>query len=142
MEEYSYAENFRNVANVARIGNADDVRISYSVFVGDLDTKNNKIFIGGEADDFATWSDKNFLGGEFYSADDFTTWSDAAKAKQLVDVTLRLVDKNLADVLKLADVRDEIIAAIADIKNNDAATAFEIVRVVNKIFDYYISHGA
>ena len=125
MKEFSYAEDFNNVADVARIGNTDDVKISYSVFVGDPDSKG----------------DKNFIGGEFFSADDFTTYSDAAKAKRLVAFTLRQVDENLAYGLKLSVVRDEVLDAIADTKNNGAATTHEVTRAVKRIFDYYISHG-
>lgn len=126
MEKFSYADEFNRVADVARIGNADDVRICYSVFVGDPNSEG----------------EDNFLGEEFFSADDFTTWSDAAKAKQLVVVALRQVDENLAMGLKLSDVRDEIIDAIAHTKNNGATTTLEVTRAINKIFDYYISHGA
>lgn len=79
MKKFSYADEFNRVADVARIGDADDVRVSYSVFVGDLE---------GEED--------SFLDGEFFSADDFTTFSDAAKAKQLVVMVLQQVDKHLA----------------------------------------------
>lgn len=126
MEKFSYADEFNRVADVARLGDADDVRISYSVFVGDPNSEG----------------EDNFLGEEFFSADDFTTWQDAAKAKQLVVVALRQVDENLAMGLKLSDVRDEIIDAIAHTKNNGATTTLEVTRAINKIFDYYISHGA
>ena len=126
MEEFSYTDEFNRVADVARIGDADDVRICYSVFVGDPNSED----------------EDNFLGEEFFSVDDFTTWRDAAKAKMLVAVVLRQVDKNLAMGLKLSDVRDEIIDAIAHKKNKGATTTLEVTRAINEIFDYYISHGA
>lgn len=120
----SYAKEFAAMADVARLGKADDVRISYAVYVG---TPNSE-------------GEDNFLGEEFFSVDNFTTWSDAAKAKMLVVDTLQKVDENLSMGLKLADVRDEVIAAIANtkIKHEDFLAA---TRAVNEIFDYYISHG-
>ena len=125
MEKFSYAEDFNNVSGIARIGDADDVRISYLVYVGDPDSKG----------------DKNFIGEEYFSADDFTTWSDAAKAKRLAARVLQQVDKNLEYGLKLSDVRNEVLDAIADTKNYDEATKLEVTRAVKRIFDYYISHG-
>lgn len=78
-----YAQEFNKFADVARVGNADDVRISYSVFVGDT---NNE--------------DSGFLDTGWFSADDFTTWSDAAKAKRFAETVLEFVDmhakKNIA----------------------------------------------
>ena len=125
MKKYSYAEDFNNVSGIARIGDADDVKISYSVLVGDPDSKG----------------DKNFIGEEYFSADDFTTWNDAAKAKRLASLVLQQVDKNLEYGLKLSDVRDEVLDAIVDTKSNGVATKLEITRAVKRIFDYYISHG-
>ena len=71
----SYQEEFNHFSSVARLGNADDVRVSYSVFVGT------------PSDD-----DDGFLGTGFFSADDFTTWSDAAKARLLALTVLGHVD--------------------------------------------------
>ena len=126
MEEFSYTDEFNRVAGVARISDDDDERISYSVFVGDPNSKG----------------EDNFLGEEFFSVDDFTTYRDAQNALALVRRTLELVDKNLAMGLKLSDVRDEIIDAIAHKKNKGATTTLEVTRAINEIFDYYISHGA
>ena len=75
MKKFSYQKEFNCVSNVVRLGNADDVRVSYSVFVGT------------PSDD-----DDGFLGTGFFSADDFTTWSDAAKARLLALTVLGHVD--------------------------------------------------
>lgn len=129
MEKFSYADEFNRVADVARLSDADDVRISYSVFVGDPNSEG----------------EDNFLGEEFFSADDFTTWSDAAKAKQLVVITLRKVDENLLYGLKLSDVRDEVLAAIDSALKEDncyrtpRAVKAEVRRAVAKIFNYYLN---
>lgn len=98
MKKFSYADEFNRVADVVRLGDADDVRISYSVFVGSSED---------EADD-------SFLGNGFFSADDFTTWSDAAKAKQLALIALKQVDKHLAPAAptkKSADLRRAVLQA-------------------------------
>lgn len=130
MENFSFSEEFSRVADVARLGDADDVRISYSVFVGEPNGEDE---------------DNNFLGEEFFSADDFTTWSDAAKAKQLVVITLRKVDENLLYGLKLSDVRDEVLAAIDSALKEDncyrtpRAVKAEVLRAVSRIFNYYLN---
>lgn len=128
MKKFSFAEEFNHIADVARLGDVDDVRICYSVFVGDPDNED----------------EDNFLGGEFFSCDDFTTWSDAAKAKQLVVTVLQKVDENLAQGLKLSDVCGEVLNnidhAFTRTKKDDGILKREINRAVNQIFDYYISH--
>lgn len=73
----NYTEEFNRVSTVARLGNADAVRVSYAVFCGD---PNN--------------DDEGFLGTGFFSADDFTTWNDAAKARLLVSTVLGHVDEH------------------------------------------------
>ena len=66
----------------------------------------------------------DFCGEDSFSVDDFESYEDATRALVLVSRILHLVDRNLAQGLKLADVRDEAL---------DAA---------RKVFDYYIAHGA
>ena len=125
---FNFAEEFAQAADVVRMGAADDVRISYAVFVGSAD--ENCIGVGRPFDDV------------FFSADDFTTWGDAAKARQLAIVTLRQVDKNLAQGLNLADVRAEVLAAIslafsrADEKGC-AVSKQEVLRAADSCFGYY-----
>lgn len=123
---FNFAEEFAQAADVVRLGNADDVRIGYSVFVGDKDA----IGVGRPFDDV------------FFSADDFTTWNDADKARQLAIVTLRQVDKNLEQGLKLSDVRGEVLAAIsrafsrADEKGC-AVSKQEVLRAADSVLGYY-----
>lgn len=99
MKKFSYAEEFSRVADVVRLGDANDVRISYAVFVGDPN------------DD-----DEGFLGTGCISADDFTTWSDAAKAKVFVQTILETVDghqKNTRTAKELPrNLRHEIYQCI------------------------------
>ena len=133
MKKYSYAGDFNNVADVARIGNADDVKISYAVFVGDPDSKG----------------DRNFNGGESFAVRGFTTRSDAVKAKMLASLVLQQVDENLEYGLKLSDVRDEVLAAVAkkfdvdgDPEDHDLLNLRPAVEhAIKRIFDYYISVG-
>lgn len=103
MKKFSYSKEFNRVSDVVRLGNADDVRISYSVFVGDPN------------DDADTGT---FLGVGFFSADDFTTWSDAAKAKVLVSTVLEHVDdhaqKNSVTQDEQRNMRHEIYQCIED----------------------------
>lgn len=80
MEKFSYADEFNRVADVARLGDADDVRISYSVFVGIPNTDGN--------------NPKEFLGGEFVESPSFTTWQDAQNAKEFVECVLLVVDEH------------------------------------------------
>lgn len=40
MKKFSFADEFKRVADVARLGDADDVRICYSVFVGSPDDED------------------------------------------------------------------------------------------------------
>lgn len=128
MKKFNFAEDFAQAADVVRMGNADDVRISYSVYVGSAD--ENCIGVGKPFDDV------------FFSADDFTTWSDAAKARQLAIVALRQVDKNLEQGLKLSDVRAEVLAAIsrafsrADEKDC-AVSKQEVLRAADSVLGYY-----
>lgn len=91
MKKFSYTQEFNRVADVVRLGDADDVRVCYSVFVGT------------PSDD-----DDGFLGTGFFSADDFTTWSDAAKAKVLVQTILETVDEHQKNL------RHEIYRCVGD----------------------------
>lgn len=96
MKKLSYAEEFNRVADVVRLGDADDVRICYGVMVGD--------------------DEEGFLGTGCISADDFTTWSDAAKAKVFVQTILETVDghqKNTRTAKELSrNLRHEIYQCI------------------------------
>ena len=127
---FNFAEEFAQAADVVRLGNADDVRISYAVFVGDPD---GGIGEGRPFDDV------------FFSADDFTTYADADKARQLAIVTLRQVDKNLEQGLKLSDVRAEVLAAIsrafsrADEKGC-AVSKQEVLRAADSVLGYYAAN--
>lgn len=115
----SYAKEFAAVADVVRLGTVEKP-IGYSVFVGDPDLKYT------------------FLDCGKCTCTDFSTRGDAQNALELTKQILELVDENLSMGLKLADVRDEVIAAIANtkIKHEDFLAA---TRAVNEIFDYYIA---
>lgn len=127
MKNFSYADDFAQAADIVRLGDADDVRIRYAVYVGDPD---GGIGVGRPFDDVV------------FSADDFTTWGDAAKARQLAVVALRQVDKNFEQGLKLSDVRAEVLAAIsrafsrADEKGC-AVSKQEVLRAADSILNYY-----
>ena len=78
MEEFSYADEFNRVADVARLGDADDVEISYSVFVGDPDLEYS------------------FLDSErFIHEENFTTYRDAqnALARDTDEATVTLASR-------------------------------------------------
>ena len=125
---FNFAEEFAQAADIVRLGDADDVRIRYAVYVGNPD--EDAIGEGKTFDDV------------FFSADDFTTWGDAAKARQLAVVALRQVDKNLEQGLKLSDVRAEVLAAIsrafsrADEKGC-AVSKQEVLRAADSVLGYY-----
>lgn len=123
MEKFSFENNFNQVTRVIRIRLGDYVR--YSVAVGDI------------ADVEATFLDcgKNF-------SEDFTTEHDAQNAAALVQKTLAVIDEVADYHLDLAAVRDEILAAVADTEKTGTATTLEVIRAINKVFDYYIEHGA
>lgn len=116
------AQEFTSVTDVARIGNADDVEIRYSVFVGDPDLKFS------------------FLDSERFICEDFTNYRDACNALELVKRTLELVDESLAQGLKLSDVRDEIIANLNRATTGNLISKCEAQRAVSEICGYYISH--
>lgn len=77
MKKFSYAEEFSRVADVVRLGDADDVQINYGVFVGEPDCEN-------------TFLDSR----QFVCQDHFTTYSDAQQAKVLVQTVLGHVDEH------------------------------------------------
>lgn len=115
----SYAKEFADVSDVVRLGTVEKP-IGYSVFVGDPDLKYT------------------FLDCGKFTCEDFSTRGDAQNALNLTKQILELVDENLSMGLKLADVRDEVIAAIANtkLKHEDFLAA---TRAVNEFFDYYIA---
>ena len=123
MENFSFENNFNQVTRIIRIKLGNYAR--YSVAVGDI------------ADVEATFLD---CGKSF--SEDFTTESDAQNAAALVQKTLAVMDEVGGYSLDLATVRDEILAAVVDTEKNDTANTLETIRAINKIFDYYISHGA
>ena len=123
MDKFSFENNFNQVTRIIRIKCGDYVR--YSVAVGDI------------ADVEATFLD---CGKSF--SEDFTTERDAQNAAALVQKTLAVMDEVGGHSLDLAAVRDEILAAVADTEKNGTATTLEVIRAINKVFDYYIEHGA
>lgn len=123
MDKFSFENNFNQVTRIIRIKCGDYVR--YSVAVGDI------------ADVEATFLD---CGKSF--SEDFTTERDAQNAAALVQQTLAVMDEVGGHSLDLAAVRDEILAAVADTEKTGTATTLEVIRAINKVFDYYIEHGA
>lgn len=123
MDKFSFENNFNQVTRIIRIKCGDYVR--YSVAVGDI------------ADVEATFLD---CGKSF--SEDFTTERDAQNAAALVQQTLAVIDEVGDYQLDLAAVRDEILAAVADTEKSGTATTLEVIRAINKVFDYYIEHGA
>ena len=130
--KFSYADELNNFADIVRVGNDDDAEISYAVFIGDPDLKYTFLDLG-----------------RFIHEENFTTYRDAQNALALVRRTLELVDENLAMGLKLSDVRDEVLAAVAkkfDVDGDPNDPDFLNLRpavehAIKKIFDYYISNG-
>lgn len=94
MKNFSYAEDFDEVASVARMNDLDNSSVSYMAFVG---TPNH---------------DATFLEAGKFISEDFTTYRDAQNAIALVRRTLELVDEDIAQSLSLADVRDEVLANV------------------------------
>ena len=123
MDKFSFENNFNQVTRIIRIKCGDYVR--YSVAVGDI------------ADVEATFLD---CGKSF--SEDFTTERDAQNAAALVQKTLAVIDEVADYHLDLAAVRDEILAAVADTEKTGTATTLEVIRAINKVFDYRIEHGA
>lgn len=124
MEKFSYAKDFIELA-----------KVNYTCD-GDGKTKNFTVVIGNHDDEEST-----FLALGEVITHDFENCKDASRATELAAMVLSLVDKNLELGLKLSDVRKEVLNAIAktDLRHEDYLTA---ARAADKIFDYYISHGA
>lgn len=124
MEKFSFENNFNQVTGVIR-AELGDLDVRYSVLVGDIENYESTFLDCG----------KSF-------SEDFTTYRDAQNAIALVQKTLAVMDEVGEYSLDLAAVRDEILAAVADTEKNGTANTLDIIRAINKIFDYYIAHGA
>lgn len=97
MKEFSYLEEF-------------DDRLAKGTARVDSPNAPTEYFLGvGEEEP------QTFAGmGEYYRAA-FTTQRDADNALKFVRKTLALVDKNLSMSLKLSDVRDDVLKAVAKV---------------------------
>lgn len=131
MKNFSYAIDFDSVVKVARIDDCDDLSVQFLALVGDPDLKFT------------------FLDSGKAFSEMFTTYRDVINAVSLVQQTLKLVDENISQGLKLSDFRDEVLAAVSkkfaidgnpddpDLLNLRPAVEYAI----KEIFDYYISNG-
>lgn len=131
MKNFSYAIDFDSVVKVARIDDCDDLSVQFLALVGDPDLKFT------------------FLDSGKAFSEMFTTYRDVINAVSLVQQTLKLVDENISQGLKLSDLRDEVLAAVSkkfaidgnpddpDLLNLRPAVEYAI----KEIFDYYISNG-
>ena len=123
MKKFSYLEDFDSVLATGTMqSDSPNVATKYLLQVGESEPQT-------------------FLAnGDFYSAE-FTTQQDADNALKILRHTLALVDENLAQDLKLADVRDEILAKINHATSGNLITKRKATRAVRDICDYYISNG-
>ena len=131
-EKFSYSKEFQENARICKVGKDFDEFAHYVILVGDPDREFTFLELG-----------------KCFSAEPFTTYTDAKRAYSLVQKTLELVDENISLGLKLADVRDEVLAAVSekfDVDGNpdghdllNLRTAVE--DAIKEIFDYYISKG-
>lgn len=99
----SYQREFNRHADIARYGNADDVRISYGIMVGDPSADVEE--------------GKNFLGDEFVESPRFTTWQDAKAAKDFAECLLLVVDKHAQKNNATLITSDEIFECVSDSVN-------------------------
>lgn len=131
-EKFSYSKEFQENARICKAGKDFDEFAHYVILVGDPDHEFTFLELG-----------------KFFSAEPFTTYTDAKRAYSLVQKTLELVDENISLSLKLADVRDEILAALSekfDVDGNPDGHDLLNLRpaveyAIKEIFDYYISKG-
>ena len=125
----SLEKDFNQVAQIARMDFPDDLDTRYSVHVGDPDQK------------------ETFLDCGKFISEDFTTYRDAKNACELVRRILAVVDEANAQGLKIADVRDEVLAAVGkkfDVDGNPEDPDLINLRpaveyAIKAIFDYYLT---
>ena len=125
MENFSYEKEFKATALVVT-SNSGEFN-SYSVIVGNCHNE-----------------EETFLCcGNVIRSDEFTFKQDAQRAYELTSAILAEVDTNIAEGLKLEDLRDEVIAAVSTAMNQNSAvsepTLICVIRAINRIFDYYLS---
>ena len=131
-EKFSYSKEFQEHARICKVGKDFDEFAHYMILVGDPDLEFTFLELG-----------------KFFSAEPFTTYTDAKRAYSLVQKTLELVDENISLGLKLADVRDEILAEVSkkfdidgDPDDPDLLNLRPAVEgAIERIFNYYIETG-
>lgn len=128
-EKFSYSKEFQEHAQIGKVGKDFDEFAHYMILIGDPDLETTFL-------DF----------GKSFSAQPFTTYTDAKRAYSLVQKTLELVDENISLGLKLADVRDEILAEVSKKFDVDGDPDLLNLRpavegAIERIFNYYIETG-
>lgn len=125
MENFSYEKEFKATAHV--VTNSSGDCHSYSIIVGNHHNAGETFLCCGDV----------------IHSDEFTFKQDAQRAYELTSAILAEVDTNIAEGLKLEDVRDEVVAAVSTAINQNSANPetdlIPVVRAINRIFDYYLS---